>query len=418
MDIRIISFTANGSRVNRRLLEYFGKKGHRAAGFAIARFAMEHGLSPLEIPLQDWTKEAFSDADALIFIGACGIAVRSIAPFIRKKTADPAVLVIDEQANFAISLLSGHIGGGNALAEETAKELGATAVITTATDVNQLFAVDVFARKNNLYIDSMELAKQISAAILEKKFVGFSCRFMVSGDKPKELQTKDTDWIFSGENTCVLDDKPGDLQREATATIPPGEDTRILGDKPEDLPGEATAEIPSEEDVHILDSNPENLPEKDRGPLGICVTLSERESPYHRTLRLIPRIVVLGVGCRKNKEFQTIETHILRTLDQADVSIHAVRKVATIDLKKEEPGLLAFCEKYGLPLEVFTAEQLSQVPGIFTESTYVRSVTGVDNVCERSAVLASNGGALICRKTAADGVTTALAIEEWSVEFE
>ena len=111
--------------------------------------------------------EAFTGMDALIFVGACGVAVRSIAPFVRDKKTDPAVLCLDERASFVIPLLSGHIGGANALAARLAGALGAAAVITTATDVNGKFAVDAWAAQNGCAIEDFALAKRFAAEILE-----------------------------------------------------------------------------------------------------------------------------------------------------------------------------------------------------------------------------------------------------------
>ena len=107
--------------------------------------------------------EAFANMDALIFVGACGVAVRSIAPFVRDKKTDPAVLCLDERASFVIPLLSGHIGGANALAARLAGTLGAKAVITTATDVNGKFAVDAWAAQNGCAIEDFALAKRFAA---------------------------------------------------------------------------------------------------------------------------------------------------------------------------------------------------------------------------------------------------------------
>ena len=132
--------------------------------------------------LKNGQEEDFEDCDAIVFIGACGIAVRSIAPFVKSKKIDPAVVVVDEQGQFAISLLSGHIGGANELTEEIAEILRAQSVITTATDLNDKFAVDVFAKKNGCFISDMELAKEISAALLAGKEVGFASDFPWIGE--------------------------------------------------------------------------------------------------------------------------------------------------------------------------------------------------------------------------------------------
>ncbi len=124
-----------------------------------------------------------TDSDAVIFIGACGIAVRSIAPYVASKKTDPAVLVVDECGKFVISLLSGHLGGANELAENSSAEiLEAMPVVTTATDLHHRFAVDVFAKKNNCAILNMKAAKEVSAALLAGKKVGFYSEFPWDGN--------------------------------------------------------------------------------------------------------------------------------------------------------------------------------------------------------------------------------------------
>ena len=110
--------------------------------------------------------ETFARCEALVFVGASGIAVRKIAPFVKDKFQDPAVLCLDEYGRFVIPLLSGHVGGANELARLIGRQLGAAVAISTATDLNGRFAVDVFAKKNGLAIMSRENAKRISAALL------------------------------------------------------------------------------------------------------------------------------------------------------------------------------------------------------------------------------------------------------------
>ena len=138
-----------------------------AAGFADARIETVQGS------LSNWMTETVQDADAFVFVGAAGIAIRAIAPYVADKTKDPALVVADEKGQFVIPLLSGHIGGANELAMRIAKELGAQPVLTTATDVRGLFAVDVFAKRNDLWISDMKQAKLISARLVRGERVGF-----------------------------------------------------------------------------------------------------------------------------------------------------------------------------------------------------------------------------------------------------
>ena len=119
------------------------------------------------ITLDQWTARAFREADALVFIGAAGIAVRAIAPYIKDKTEDPAVVVMDDCGTYVISMLSGHLGGANALAEEIAAGIGAEAVITTSTDRHRTFAADDWARKIGYDVRNPQDIKHISSALLQ-----------------------------------------------------------------------------------------------------------------------------------------------------------------------------------------------------------------------------------------------------------
>lgn len=349
------------------------------------------GLEPLQESLRQWTEDAFAGCDALVYVGATGIAVRSIAPFLRSKTSDPAVLCVDELGKFVIPLVSGHIGGANALAAQLADELGAVAVITTATDLNGRFAVDVFARKNRLWISDMKLAKLISADVLDGQRIGFVSDFPVAGEAPKELEVAEAPKLPKEPETA-----------EALEN---------------NIPARGVRECRR----------------------GICVTLDETKHPYEQTLTLVPRIVSVGVGCKKGTDPSAIERKIYAALCSCGLSIHSVERLASIDLKAREPGLCAFARKHGIEFVTYTAQELLDAPGEFSESLFVESVTGVSNVCERSAVLASgsgkptkhsdiqtgehsamlaSGGKLIQRKIAEDGVTVALAVRDWGAKFE
>ncbi len=354
MKLSLISFTRQGGLLCQTLFYGLLRQGHDCEGFCMPKYAEECGLSPLTEPLREWCGRRFSQADALIFVGACGIAVRGIAPFVEDKRKDPAVAVVDEKAGFVISLLSGHIGGANELTLKIAELTGAQPVVTTATDVNGLFAVDVFARQNGMVIESMAYAKKVSAALLDGEPAGFASDFPVQGEIPPELV------------------------------------------------GNAGT----------------GAGEKQQPALGIAVTIHETTSPWPFTLRLYPRIVVLGIGCRKSTPAERIEEKALEVLERHRIPVCCVCQAASIDLKKEEPGILAFCRKYGIPYQTYSGEELKGVQGNFSPSVFVASVTGVDNVCERAAVLAAGQGTLIQNKYAGDGVTIALAVKKWSVRFE
>ncbi len=310
--------------------------------FDCLRFAHESHCDAVAVPFSsvcDLTRELFSEYDALIYVCAAGIAVRSVAPCICSKQTDPAVLVIDENCRFIIPILSGHIGGANALAEILAEYTHAQAVLTTATDSGKRFSPDSFAVANSLRIADFSAAKQIAAAVL-----------------------------------C-------------------GEPIGLVSDFPY---------------VHCPT---ELYPDKDCRT-GICISFDKTKKPFPITLLLIPRDLVLGIGCRRNATAEQIEAQV----QKAAVPMERVCRVATIDRKKNEPGLVRFCREHHLKLVYFSAEELRNVSGSFHTSAFVQQTVDVDNVCERSAVL-SAGGKLIFPKCSGNGVTCAAAQRDICIDF-
>ena len=149
MNISIICFSMTGLETGEKLQKALKTEGEQVTLAKKSRYLPDS----VSISTSQWAGEQFrTGKDGVIFIGACGIAVRSIAPYIAGKKTDPAVLVIDECGQFVISLLSGHLGGANELAARCAGYLHATPVVTTATDLHSRFAVDVFAKKNGCAI--------------------------------------------------------------------------------------------------------------------------------------------------------------------------------------------------------------------------------------------------------------------------
>lgn len=322
MKVRLLAFTEAGYALARRLAEALDGEAARCG-------------APLG--LGDWTEDAFAKARAIVFVGAAGIAVRAVAPHVRSKASDPAVVVVDEGGRFAIPILSGHLGGANDLARKIAALCGAVPVITTATDTRGLFAVDEWAKRQNCAVQDTKKIKLVSGRLLAGKPVRVSSDFPIAGELPAG--------VISAEE---------------------GADVRL--------------------------------------------TLRKEET---EALVLVPRIAVLGVGCRKGTGQEDLEA-ALRALP---VSPLALSGVCSIDLKGEEPGLLAFCRAHGLELETFTAERLRQAPGEYSASAFVERVTGVDNVCERAAALGSGGGTLLIKKQAGGGVTMAVAVKPFAPDW-
>ena len=296
--------------------------------------------------LSEWTGEQMAAHHALIFIGACGIAVRAIAPWIMDKLHDSPVLVVDEMGKYVIPLLSGHVGGANELAVRLAGALGAIPVITTATDLHDSFAVDIFAKRNDLRICNREGIARVSAKVLAGEEITMSVP---------------TGYLAADE------------------TIPPG--IRLCAYPP-------TEKV----DVLIADGMEE---------------IFRKESAE---LLLQPKKYILGVGCKRNTDSAKLDLFLKKILEEQGIVIEQIAALASIDVKKEERCLLEFSEKYRIPFRTYTAQELQAVPGEFHSSEFVKAQVGVDNVCERAALKAAGtGGWIFLSKQAQDGMTAAIA---------
>ena len=346
MKVAFIAFTRRGYETMQNLAVNMALNSPRIGDeFTLTtakRLADEVGLDSFD-DLGVWTGERFADSDALVFIGATGIAVRAIAPHVRDKFSDPAVVSVDEAGQFAVPLLSGHVGGANDLAREVAAAIGARAVVSTATDVNGLFAVDEWARKQGLALVERQIAKEVSACLLDGGTVGFASDIAVEGALPSGV----------------------------------------------------------EEGPHEL---------------GIKVGLDTADCPFAHTLHLVPRVVTVGVGCKRGTDAAALEAFVRGALANAHISPAAVARVASIDVKHDEEAVLALARALGCEPEFYSAEQLAAVEGTFASSDFVKAAVGVDNVCERAAV--AGGARLIGGKEAHEGMTVALGQDEASVRFD
>ncbi len=170
MSLGLTAFTRRGTALACRIASVLG-----GTVYTLPKFQREG--TETYVSLSQWTKEHFAAGDDIIFVSAVGIAVRTIAPFLQDKFKDPAILVVDEGGQFVVPVLSGHVGGANRLARQVAQVIGATPVISTATDVNRCFAVDEWAAAQGLPITDRTAAKAVSAALLAGEPVGFTSEF-------------------------------------------------------------------------------------------------------------------------------------------------------------------------------------------------------------------------------------------------
>lgn len=331
MKLYVISFTSRGRELAGKIADFL--TDHQVTLF--------QGQGQEKITLKEFAQRGFREAEGLIFISATGIAVRAIAPVLQHKLKDPAVVVLDDDGQFAISLLSGHWGGANELTEELAAGTGATPVVTTATDRYGLFAVDNFARHNGFSLVHPNKIKEVSGALLRKERVKVYSTFPVEHLAEGLEQTEQME-----EATLIFD-----------------------------------------------------------------------SVPHPETLTLIPRDYVLGMGCRKDTSPQEVEEFAQSMLDHQGITVEELRGLTSVDLKAEEPAMLALAKKWDLPFFTFTSEELNAIPGEFTPSTFVLEQVGTDNVCERSAV-ALGGGTLVLKKQIHRGITLALAKETRVIAME
>ena len=339
MTVRLLAFTQKGMELARRLAAELSGEAARCG----------EGCT-----LDAWTADAFANADALVYVGAAGIAVRAVAPYAGNKASDPAVVAVDECGRFAVPLLSGHLGGANRLARRIGAVCGALPVITTATDANGAFAVDEWAVRQGCCVLDVPRIKRVSAKILAGEKITMS------------VQTG---------HLAVDETIPSEIR---LCAYPPVEKVDVLI-------ADNTEEIFRKEAAELL---------------------------------LKPKKYILGAGCKKGTDSVKLEAFLRKILEEQDIAIEQVAALASIDVKKEERCLLEFSEKYRIPFQTYPAQKLQTVYGTFHGSDFVKSQVGVDNVCERAAMKAAGADGRICRaKQAQDGMTVAIAEKAWKVSM-
>ncbi len=291
--------------------------------------------------LSEWIEQNISDYSSLIFIGAVGIAVRLIAPCINDKYSDPAVVAVDVNGNYAISLLSGHVGGANKLTSRVAQILGATPVITTRSDIEGIWALDTMAQEFGW------------SSELQNTTMNSAISTLVNRERVALLiQTKDR----------------GTQHLERT--------------------------LPSNVDIYYTFEDIELSQYR----LLIAVTHRIYNDIDTATLYYRPKSLHLGVGCLKDCNGEGIAQYIEKELTAANLSPYSIASICSIELKSKEPLLKSLSSYFGnSPIDIFSSEELSSIE-VPNPSSRVMEATGGVSVAEATALYRSMGGELIIEK--------------------
>jgi cobalt-precorrin 5A hydrolase len=322
--------------------------------------AADYYDGPLKAQVGPW----FARYDCLIFHVSLGAVVRLIAPHLKSKEEDPAVLVIDDAGRFVIPVLSGHVGGANAFAEQVAELTGAQAVLTTASDVGGTIPVDILGRELGWQVDPATKGNvtRVSAAVVNEEPVAFV------------QETGERSWWT----------RPGPLPASIT--------------------------VYDSLDAVPLDKASAVLWVTDRLP-----TPDESEALAGRVVIYRPRSLVLGLGCDRGTSRETLAEAVDQALAAHALSPLCVRNVATIDAKRDEPGIHAFARELGVEVTTYPAAQLAAVPGIPNPSEVVLKYMGTPAVGEPAAMLSAgvDASGLVVEKVkykGADGLNATVSV--------
>lgn len=287
----------------------------------------EHGVA--QTLAQHW-----QEMDGFVCIMATGIVVRALAPLLQGKEHDPCVVVVDEKGRHAVSLLSGHLGGGNDLARQVATMLGGEAVITTASDTLGLVALDLWARAQDLVCESKEGLTQASARLVNRGILK----------------------IYS---------------EVAVASLPHGL-VQVVGPKQADI------------------------------------VVSPGLNDYGAAVVFRPKNLVVGVGCNRGVPIAELRQACEELFVEQGLSQMSIRNLASIDLKQDEAGLLAFAEEQGWRIDFFSKEELNRVENVTVSEAALRNI-GAIGVAEPAALLSAQSNDLLVGKRKWHNVTMAVA---------
>ena len=325
------------------------------------------GYQGFDLPLRPVIQRLFGEYQRLVLFMPVGAAVRLLAPYISDKHDDPAVVCVDDAGRFAVSLLSGHLGGGDALAQEVAMLLGATPVVTSASHVTGTLAVDLLGQEFGWVIDAPPLTvTRASAAVVNGEPVGV--------------------YQQAGEPDWWPEDRP--LPKNIIRCADPEELAAAPGD----------AALIISDHLNVVDSQDQPLEQ----------VLKKQHLVVYR-----PRSLVIGMGCRRGVPLEELEGLLLDTLRRHNLAPGSVSCLATADLKQDEPGLIELAAKYEVPLTCYSGEELNRVfqsgDGPATPSATAHKLLGIWGVSEPAALLASGHQQLLVPREKTARATIAIA---------
>jgi cobalt-precorrin 5A hydrolase len=347
--VAIIAITRNGAQVGKKLrgglpgsqlyvaVRYAGQAGNERQVFEAA-------------DLRALITSLWHEVDGFVMIMATGIAVRMIAPLLDSKQSDPAVVTMDDVGRFAISLLSGHLGGANELSERCAFLTGARAVITTATDANELPSFDMLAKEQGWVIDDISGVKTLNRLLLDDEEIAVV-------DPSGKTRT----W-FHGRGRLSF------FETIADAT----------GSRAQGFLFVTNRQLPPQ-------TMPANL------------------------LILRPRNLVIGIGCNRGTPAGEIDDLVNAHLKRLFLSPKSICRIASAAAKRDEAGLIVFAEQQNCPLRFFESQELNSVVCPTPPSEHALAAIGAAGVAEPAAILASGGGRLLLKKIKSENVTLAVA---------
>ena len=353
--IAVVAITRRGVETALKIKDALDTEGLNSTVYAPKKYN-QNGVVPLDKKLVDFIKDTYSTVDALVAVMATGIVIRAVAPLLESKLTDTAVVGVDATGKFAVSLLSGHYGGANDLAKTIAQGIGATAVITTASDVTGKQSVDELAKTLHLTIQNPESLVAVNSAI-------------VNGDRLVIVLT-------------------GDVKIPTNAIS--GYEVKNAKN------GEEALEIVNGYDAGVIVTHEPLSIDKFVKPFTILRT----------------KVVVVGLGARKDSTADSIIEAVDVALESVHVPLASVNRFATVDIKRTSKAMVDAAERLGAPLEFLSVDALRSLrhSDLSPDSKMVQEKIGVGGVCERAALLvAGKKSRLILKKTKRNGVTVAIA---------